>query len=110
MYRKGLSAVALTLVQVERRELSDWWYNWHIPFFGTADTGLGAVPKNVVFQGSFLPIFRLNAAFDLSFDYVGVRISMTCFLWDGGKGSEVANDVKRKGRGSWRSVGNFQKE
>lgn len=48
MYRKVSSAVALTLVQVERRELSDRWYNWHISFFDTADTGLGAVPKNVV--------------------------------------------------------------
>ncbi len=90
MYRKGPSAVALTLVQVKRRVLSDRWYNWHILFFDTADTGLCAVPKHVVFQGAFLPFFRLNASFDLSFDCVGARIFMTCFLWDGGKGSEVA--------------------
>ncbi len=97
MHRKGTSAVALTLVQVERRELSDRWYNWHISFFDTADTGLSAVPKHVVLQGAFLPIFRLSATFDLVFDSIGTRISMTCFLWDGGKGSEVANDVNRKG-------------
>ncbi len=89
MYRRGPSAVALSLVQVERRELSDRWFNWYISCFGTTTAGLGTVPKNVVLQCAFLPIFRLNAAFDLSFDNVGVRIDMTCVLWEGGKGSEV---------------------
>ena len=53
-YQLLYSVVALALVQVKRRELSDRW-NWCIT--SCCASRLGTVTENVILRGVFLPFF-----------------------------------------------------
>ena len=79
------SVDALTLSQVERRELSDRWnWKWHI---ASGFSRFLTAAEYVILHSVFLPFLRLK----LSFYRCGMRIFMIDFHWDGG---EVAASVK----------------